>query len=90
LNLLSGLEDRPSYHLKGLVRARLSQNVPSSAGREEHIRAMIEEREDGLWAVPVLGKSGLIRTLVKADGTFVVPVNRNGIEKGELVDITIF
>lgn len=90
LNLLSGLEDRPAYRLKGVVRARLSQNISSAAGREEHIRAMIEEREDGLWAVPILGKSGLIRTLVKADGTFVVPVNRNGIEKGEFIDITVF
>ena len=90
LDLLSGLEDRPAYRLKGIVRARLSQNISSSAGREEHIRAMIEEREDGPWAVPILGKSGLIRTLVKADGTFVVPVNRNGIEKGEFVDVTVF
>ena len=90
LNLLSGQEDRPSHRLKGIVRARLSRNVSSSSGREEHVRAMIEEREDGLWAVPILGKSGLIRTLVKADGTFVVPVNRNGIEKGEFVDVTVF
>ncbi len=90
LNLLSGLKDRPSYRLKGIVRARLSRNISSSAGREEHIRAVIEEREDGLWAVPILGKSGLIRTLVKADGTFAVPVNRNGVEKGEFVDVTVF
>jgi molybdopterin molybdotransferase len=90
LNLLSGHEDRPSYRLKGIVRARLSRNVSSSSGREEHVRAMIEEREDGLWVVPILGKSGLIRTLVKADGTFMIPVNRNGIEKGEFVDVTVF
>jgi len=90
LDLLSGLEDRPSRRLRGIVRARLSRNVSSSQGREEHIRTMIEEREDGLWAVPILGKSGLISTLVKADGTFVIPVNRNGIEKGELVDVRLF
>jgi molybdopterin molybdotransferase len=90
LNLLSGQEDRPSHRLKGIVRARLSRNVSSSSGREEHVRASIEEREDGLWVVPILGKSGLIRTLVKADGTFMIPVNRNGIEKGEFVDVTVF
>ncbi len=90
LNLLSGLEDRPAYRLKGIVRARLSRNVSSAGGREEHIRAMIEERDDGIWAVPILGKSGLIRTLVKADGTFVIPLNRSGIEKGEFVDLRLF
>ncbi|HYQ48180.1 MAG TPA: gephyrin-like molybdotransferase Glp [Thermodesulfovibrionales bacterium] len=90
LELLSGVESCPAYRLRGIVRARLSRNVPSSQGREEHIRARIEEREDGMWAVPILGKSGLIRTLVEADGTFVIPVNRNGIEKGELVDIRLF
>ncbi|NJD55327.1 MAG: molybdopterin molybdotransferase MoeA [Nitrospirae bacterium] len=90
LELLSGLDSRPAYRLRGVVRARLSRNVPSSQGREEHVRAMIEEREDGLWAVPILGKSGLIRTLVEADGTFVIPVNRNGVEKGELVDVRLF
>jgi len=90
LDLLSGLASRTAYRLRGIVRARLSRNVPSSQGREEHIRAMIEEREDGLWAVPILGKSGLIRTLVEADGTFVIPVNRNGVEKGEFVDVRLF
>lgn len=90
IDLLSGLEQRPSHRLRGVVHARLSRNVPSSGGREEHIRAMLEQREDGLWAVPILGKSGLIRTLIRADGTFVVPLHRNGIEKGEFVDVRLF
>ncbi|MBI5074290.1 MAG: molybdopterin molybdotransferase MoeA [Nitrospirae bacterium] len=90
LNALCGLEERCADRLKGVVQARLSRNVSSSQGREEHIRAVIEEREDGLWAVPLLGKSGLIRTLVHADGTFVIPVNINGIEKGENVEVRLF
>jgi len=89
LNVLCGLEESRADQLKGVVQARLSRNVSSSQGREEHIRAVIEEREDGLWAVPLLGKSGLIRTLVHADGTFVIPVNVNGIEKGETVDVRL-
>jgi len=72
------------------VRARLSKNVASSQGREEHVRVMLEERGGELWAVPVLGKSGLITTLVKADGTMVIPLHINGIEAGELVDVRLF
>lgn len=90
LNALCGLQERRADQLRGVVSARLSKNVSSSQGREEHIRAVIEEREDGLWAVPLLGKSGLIRTLVHADGTFVIPVNVNGIEKGETVEVRLF
>lgn len=90
LNALCGCEERRAEQLKGVVSARLSKNVSSSQGREEHIRAVIEEREDGLWAVPLLGKSGLLRTLVHADGTFVIPVNVNGIEKGDTVEVRLF
>jgi molybdopterin molybdotransferase len=90
LDLLSGLAERsPKYRLC-TVQARLSRNISSSQGREEHVRVALEEREDGLWAVPVLGKSGLITTLVKADGTFVVPLNVNGIEQGETVEVRLF
>ncbi|MBI5633293.1 MAG: molybdopterin molybdotransferase MoeA [Nitrospirae bacterium] len=89
LNALCGFEERRADKLKGVVLARLSRNVSSSQGREEHIRAVLEEREDGLWAVPLLGKSGLIRTLVHADGIFVIPVNVNGIEKGETVEVRL-
>ncbi len=87
---LAGLGERPSWRRRLTVRARLSRNISSSQGREEHVRVMLEEREEGLLAVPVLGKSGLITTLVKADGTFVVPMNRNGVEKGEVVEVRLF
>ncbi len=87
---LSGLREKFPGHGRNMLKARLSKNVSSSQGREEHIRVMIEEREDGLWAVPVLGKSGLIATLVKADGTIVIPLHINGVEAGEVVDVRLF
>ncbi len=90
LNALCGLQGRTSDKFRGVVHARLSRNVFSGQGREEHIRAVLEQRDDGLWAVPQLGKSGLIRTLVHADGTFVIPLHLNGIEKGETVEIRLF
>lgn len=90
LEFLSGADDRLSRMCRPVVRARLDRNLSSSAGREEHVRVMIEMRDDGLWAVPVLGKSGLITTLVKADGICVVPLHVNGIEKGEWVEVQLF
>ncbi len=73
-----------------LVRARLARSIPSSSGREEHVRVMLEKKDDGLWARPVFGASGLITTLVKAQGTVVVPVGKIGIEAGEEVDVRLF
>ncbi len=72
------------------LRARLARSIPSSSGREDHVRVTLEKRVDGLWARPVFGASGLISTLVKAVGTVVVPVNKIGIEAGEEVEVRLF
>lgn len=72
------------------VKARLARSISSSPGREDHIRVALEKRDDGLWARPIFGASGLISTLVKAVGTVVVPVNKIGIETGEEVDVRLF
>jgi molybdopterin molybdotransferase len=90
LQKLSGLKERWPQYSSRTVRARISKNISSSQGREEHVRVMLEEREGELWAVPVLGKSGLITTLVRADGTIVIPLHTNGIVAGELVDVRLF
>ena len=90
LQRLSGLKERWPQYSSRTVKARISKNISSSQGREEHVRVMLEEREGELWAVPVLGKSGLITTLVRADGTIVIPLHTNGIVAGELVDVRLF
>jgi molybdopterin molybdotransferase len=90
LNILTGCREQSVIHRARTVKARLSKNVASAQGREEHVRVSLVEREDGLWAIPVLGKSGLITTLIKADGTFVIPTNKSGIEMGEAVDVRLF
>jgi len=73
-----------------VVRAKLARSIASSPGREDHVRVTLEKKDDGLWARPVFGASGLISTLVKALGTVVVPVNTIGIEAGEDVDVRLF
>ncbi len=90
LRRLSGLIERFPESGRPVLQAKVSRNISSSQGREEHIRVIIEKREDGLWALPVISKSGLISTLVKADGTIVIPLHRNGIEKGETVEVRLF
>ena len=72
------------------VKAKLARSIASSPGREDHVRVMLEKKDDGLWARPIFGASGLISTLVKAVGTVVVPVGKIGIEVGEEVEVRLF
>ncbi len=72
------------------IKAKLARSIASSPGREDHVRVTLEKKEDGLWARPVFGASGLVSTLVKALGTVVVPLNEIGIEAGEEVEVRLF
>lgn len=67
------------------VQAKLARNVASISGREDYVQVRLERRDDGLWAVPVFGKSNLIYTLVNADGAIQIPLDSNGIRQGEMV-----
>jgi molybdopterin molybdotransferase len=72
------------------IRARLTHNVASTPGREDYIQVKLIERGGEVWADPIFGKSNLIYTLVKADGLMVVPLDANGVQEGELVEVRIF
>jgi molybdopterin molybdotransferase len=69
------------------VQARLARNLASTSGREDYVQVRLEERSGELWAVPVLGKSNLIYTLVHAEGAVKVPLDSNGIAAGEWVNV---
>lgn len=72
------------------VWARLAHNVASESGREDYVAARLVERDGELWAEPVFGKSNLIFTLVNADGLLKVPLNANGLEANEWVEVSLF
>ena len=65
------------------VEARLSRAVSSNHGREE----VILVRLDGDQATPVPSKSGLISTVSKANGYFLIPREREGLASGEKVNV---
>jgi molybdopterin molybdotransferase len=67
--------------------ARLTRNVASAQGREEYLRVRLTEKAGDLWAEPLLGKSGLIRTMVQADGLVAVPKDTEGLEGGAVVEV---
>jgi molybdopterin molybdotransferase len=86
---LSG-EGRFSESLYDEIEAELSRNIESASGREEYFRVKLERREGSLVAEPIFGKSGLISTLVEADGLLRVERNTEGLYQGEKVKVMIF
>jgi molybdopterin molybdotransferase len=88
LRVLTGRQGKDNRDQR-TIKARITKNISSSQGREDHIRVALQESDGEVWAEPVLGKSGLIRTLVRADGTIVIPAQIGGIEEGETVDVKL-
>ncbi len=89
---------------KARVPALLARNIASATGREDIVQVRLESRtgsvgpsgglrtdrpETELWAVPVLGKSNLIYTLIRSEGVVRVPLDSNGIAQGEWVMVDL-
>jgi molybdopterin molybdotransferase len=73
------------------VRAVCRRNLNSAAGRTDFIRVALSRDKNGKYeATPVLGKSGSLSTLVKADGYFVIEESSQGIEKGAEVLVYLY
>jgi len=71
--------------------ARISENVAGGAGRTTCLMLELTEGEDGIYdAVPVLGKSGLMTTLTRADGYTMIHGDKEGLKEGELIQVTLF
>jgi len=84
---MQGCDRPPVQHT---VKARLSHNIASVPGRVDYIQVKLIERDGEWWAEPVFGKSNLIYTLVKSDGMMIIPIDANGVQAGEIVDVKMF
>lgn len=69
------------------IQARLSRNIASAQGRVDFIRVRLTEKQGEVWAEPILGKSGLIHTMVKADGLVAVGMNAEGLDRDAVVSV---
>lgn len=83
---MMGLEEKS---FKRVVKAKMARSIHSQSGREDFIRVSLEERNGQLWAVPLLSKSGLIMSLVKADGIVHITSQLLGVEEGQEVYVEI-
>ena len=85
---ISAVKTRPSRNTRSCY-ARLKRNLSSKQGRVDYIRVKLHHEKDTLSAEPVLGKSGLIHTMVKADGLVRIDKNTEGLDKGTIVEVAL-
>jgi molybdenum cofactor synthesis domain-containing protein len=73
-------------HVPRTTRTRLGRRIASAVGRHQFYTVRLV---DGA-ALPAFKGSGDITSLSSADGYIEIPADRNVVEEGELVDVTLF
>ncbi|GAB6038022.1 molybdopterin molybdotransferase MoeA [Fundidesulfovibrio butyratiphilus] len=80
-----------SHGLKS-VRVLTAQQIPSVVGREDYVRVRLTAAAHGELplATPIYGKSGLLRSLVRADGLLAVGRDVEGLDQGVESQVLLF
>lgn len=71
------------------VKATLSRAVVSGLKYEEFVRVRLGKVGDKLIASPLNRGAGVVSSFMKADGIMTVPLNKEGFETGEEVDVQL-
>ena len=86
--LLARLEGRVLRRRQ--VTARLTEAVSANHGRAQYNGVILRQRPEGLEALPIRGKSGLITTLAGSDGYFCIPRDCEGFPAGARIPVHLF
>ena len=71
------------------IYGQLTRNIASAQGRRDFVRVILEKTPGGYRVKPVLGKSGLIKTMIYADGLLEIGEDVEGLEKGSTVEVIL-
>ena len=88
LNTLMGAQ---APHFDGtIIKAKLLRRIPSTPGTRDFVRATLTKVGDEIAAEPIrISGASLISSMVKADGLIIVPEEKEGVEKDEIVDVIL-
>lgn len=73
-----------------IVQATLSRKVVSPEGEEEFLRVTVGQVGERMVATPLPGGSGVLMSLVRADGIVRIPRGDQGFEPGAAVTVHLF
>ncbi len=73
------------------IRAKLSRRIASRPGVRHYVRVKLSKNNGEVIATPVrVSGSGIISSLIKADGFVIVPENVEGYEEGQEVQVLVY
>lgn len=73
-----------------IIKAKLLRRIPSTPGTRDFVRATLTKVGNEIAAEPIrVSGASLISPMVKADGLIIVPEEKEGVEKGEIVDVIL-
>ncbi len=85
------LRGLPPQYGKKTVKALLTSDVGSTVGRTDILRVKIRKAGKQVLAEPMrITGSGILSSLVNADGFVLIPENIEGLRKGESVEVELF
>jgi len=73
-----------------VLKAELTLNVPSAAGREDFIPVHLFLAKDGYKAEPIFFKSNMIFSLARSNGLLRIPADAVGLSAGESVEVYLY
>ncbi len=82
---LGKLDDDPE-----IINASLTRKITSPAGDDEYLRVVVGKVGGKLLASPLSKGSGMITTLVNADGISIIPRGIQGLESGANVPVRMY
>lgn len=72
------------------IQATLTRKITSPAGDDDYIRMAVGKVGDRTLAAPLSRGSGVITSLVRADGIVVVPSGSQGLPAGDDVEVRLY
>ncbi len=86
IHSLSGITHKTDT-FEPVISARLMRNINSAAGRLDLVRVQLVRENGERCAYPVLGRSGAISTMTRANGYFLIDENSQGLLSGSTVEV---
>jgi putative molybdopterin biosynthesis protein len=72
------------------ISAKMTRKVNSPAGDDEYLRVAVGYLDDQVLAAPLSRGSGVITSLVRADGIVIIPRGIQGIKAGQEVTVQLY
>jgi molybdopterin molybdotransferase len=74
-----------------MLKARMTKRIATTLGRKTFVRVNVFQQDGEFFAEPISARgSGTISTMTRSNGYVIVPENREGLEKEEMVSVRLF